>query len=122
MPWSYIKNAKLQTFVKWAYLTIVVAAAITMSVLIIENRKIVSDINKDRKAVTYDLCLEQNAKNRELILFVQEQVIKEFKERSEPVPETIPIDPVISRFINTLAPRQNCEKLVENRFGSKVGE
>jgi len=120
-----IRNRKLAFFTKWAYMTIIIMAALTMTILIRENRQIVRDINKDRIAVSYDLCLEQNAKHNELILFLQDvalqQQIEEAKNSGRPLPDRPPeIDPVARKFVNVLAPEQNCKKVIEERFGQSI--
>jgi len=97
------------SILKYAYLAIVIAATITMSLLLIENRKIVQDIQEDRKRLVYDNCLEQNSENKELIqLAIEEGNLDSESKR------------FIIRFINTLSPSQNCEELVTNIFGSPL--
>lgn len=115
------------TIIKWAYLVIVVAATITLVVVVGVNKRLLNDIQQDRKRVTYDLCLDQNAKNIELINFLNDQNLKEAiekaKKEGKPLPtKPPPMDPVAKKFVDILAEKRNCQQVVINIFGSPLNE
>ncbi len=104
-PWSDITDNTKAAIIRWAYLIIVIAATITLIVLVNQNKQIVDDIQHDRKQLVYDLCLDQNARNEELIQFLREEDA---------------LTPVAMKFVNLLAPKRNCKLVVLNTFGSSI--
>ena len=104
--WRYSEQTKM-VFMKWAYLVIVVACTITLTVLINQNRALVEDIQQDRVQVAYDLCLDQNARHDELISFIQDESRK----------SGTPPSPALIKFINLLAEKRNCVEYVSNLLG-----
>lgn len=123
---SLAEETKLQ-IMKWSYLVIVIAATLTLAIVVRQNQILVENIQNDRKQLIYDNCLDQNARNNNLISFVNEQDYKEAviaaRKAGEPIPlEPPPIDPVVKEFIDVLAEKRNCEQLVVNIFGSPINE
>ena len=106
-PWKDISEHMKVQIIKYAYLVIVVAASITLSYLVYENKQLVNDIQNDRVRVAYNSCLDQNAKNAELKDFLRDVGNK---------------DKAAVKFVNVLAPRRNCVVFVENLLGSKPNE
>lgn len=126
-PWKKLsEHTKLQ-IIKWSYLVIVVAATVTLTVVAVQNKQLVDNIQNDRKQLTYDNCLDQNSRNSQLIDFVNEESYKDAVKAAEatgkPIPtEPPPIDPVVKKFIEILAEKRDCEQLVVNIFGSPFDE
>src|SRR6476659_4686570 len=125
--WKSISEHTKVQIIKWAYLVIVVAATITMSILVYQNKNIVSDIQQDRKRVTYDLCLDQNSRHSELIDFVKDTQLAKArlaakKEGKQLPTEPPPVDPTTKKFIDLLAPKRDCKQVVINIFGSPIDE
>ena len=107
-PWANLsEHTKLQ-IIKWSYLLIVVMATITLTIVVINNKRLVRDIQRDRVQVAYSNCLEVNARHDELDQFLDEQ--------------EGPTNPLAVKFINILAPKKNCVVFVENLLGSKPDE
>ena len=126
-PWARLDEHTKLKIIKWSYLVIVVAATVTLAILVHQNQNLVNNVQNDRKQLIYDNCLEQNSRHEQLIQFVTEEnfkdAIKKAEEANEPIPtEAPPIDPVAKKFIDLLAEEKNCNQLVKNIFGSNANE
>lgn len=126
-PLAKISEHTKLKIMKWSYLVIVVAATITLAVVVRQNQILVDNIQNDRKQLTYDTCLEQNARHFELVDFVNERALKEAQEAAKkegkPIPtEPPPMDPTAKKFIIVLAKVRDCDQLVINIFGSPIDE
>lgn len=105
-PWE-LSNGIKDTIIRWTYLIIVIAASITMAFLLKENRQIAEDIQQDRKRVTFDACLDQNARHRELMQFLKDENAR---------------TPIAIKFVNILASERNCQQLIISIYGSPINE
>lgn len=121
--WDKLSEHTKLVFLKWSYLAIVVAATITLVVVVNQNRQLVNHIQNDRKQIIYENCLDQNSKHKQLINFIDKNNLKKAKKRAieEGRPEPIkppPINPTTREFIDLLAEQRNCQQLVVDIFGT----
>lgn len=124
-PWKNLSDRSKINVLKWAYIIIVVAATITLGALVVYNKNLVSEIQQDRKRVTYDACIAQNNRNIELINFVNQVALQKAREKAQaegkPLPlEPPPMEPTTRKFINVLAKYRDCDKVIMTIFGSPI--
>ena len=114
MPDRVVQRTKIAEML--AVVAVLVALTTSLAAYTV-NKHSISRINDSRISLTYNACLDSNQRNtntKNYLVKLTDEAIKKNPEREAVIRNNLAQTEVL---IDALAPKQNCRKLVFERFG-----